>query len=102
MKYLVIALIAIIFALGGGCAYLISLASELKTIAKINNAVVESQNAAIEQIIIDTEKYHCDLESMNEYAKSKYEKVMHDSLDESCESKLNELEKALNIYGGES
>lgn len=100
MHYALGILLVLVIALSSSNAYLLSKNAELKTLAKINDAVVESQNAAIEQIIIDTEKYHCDLESMNDYAKSKYEKVIHDHEDESCEAKLTELEKALNIFGG--
>lgn len=101
MKYLILALTALIVFFANLSIYLASENSKLKTLAQINNAVVESQNAAIEQIIIDTEKYHCDLDSMNDYARAKYDKVIHEHENETCEAKLAELEKALSIFGAD-
>lgn len=101
MQYLSIFLGLIIFTLGGSCAYLLNKNAELKMLNQINNAIVDSQTKAIEQMALESEKYHCDLESMNDYTRAKYSAVITEHKDESCESKLKEFEKALNIYGGE-
>ena len=101
MQYVILLLGGLLLALFSTCAYLLKENAALKTLSEINNATLESQNKAIEQIILDSEAYHCDLEAMNDYTKAKYEKVIHEHENESCESKLKEFEKALNIYSGE-
>ncbi|WP_110558446.1 hypothetical protein [Helicobacter cinaedi] len=100
MQYLIVFLSIIIFTLGGSCAYLLNKNAELKTLNQINSAVVEHQTKAIEQMALESEKYHCDLESMNDYTREKYSKVVTEHKDESCESKLKAFEEALHIYGG--
>lgn len=101
MQYLLIFIGFIIFGLSGSCAYLLNKNAELSTLNKINNAIVESQTQAIEQMALESEKYHCDLESMNEYTRAKYSAVITEHKNESCEAKLKEFEKALHIYGAE-
>lgn len=98
MQYLVIFMGFLILVLSGECAYLLSKNAELKTLSEINNALLDSQTQAIEEMELESQKYHCDLESMNEYTKEKYSTIIIEHKDESCESKLKAFEKALNIY----
>lgn len=64
----------------------------------INEKVVEEQNKAIQQLALDSEEYHCSLEDMNNYTRNKYDRVIHEHEDETCEAKLESLEKAFHIF----
>lgn len=62
---------------------------------------IETQNKAIEQIKLDSEKYHCSIDDMNNYTRDKYSKVIRETEEHesgSCEAKLESLEKALLIF----
>lgn len=63
--------------------------------------ILESQTNAIEALALGTEAYVCDLETMETYTKSKYDKIMHEHEQDSCEAKLDALNKALEIFADE-
>lgn len=98
MYYIVGLMGLIIMGLVAYSTNLIHKNAELEQRLVINDAIVESQNKAIEQIIIDSEKYACSLDAMEDFTKSKYERVSHEHENESCEAKLKAFEEALHIY----
>lgn len=71
---------------------------ELKAKSAQNDLILESQNQAIEALIIDTQNYMCDLDSLNAYTKAKYENVIEAHESEPCEVKLESLQQALEIF----
>ena len=75
-------------------------AALLEIEVQIAGKTISSQNKAIKQMEIEFEKYQCNLEAMNEYTRNKYNKVLVEHEDESCEAQMAEFEKALNIYHG--
>ena len=56
------------------------------------------QNAQIEKLKLESEKYACDIESLNAYTRGKYESVISENEAQTCEEKLGEFERALGIY----
>lgn len=98
MQYVIGIMGFIIMGLAWYSSSLIHKNAELEQRLAINDSIVESQNKAIEQIIIDSEKYACSLDAMEDFTKSKYERVKHEHEYESCEAKLKAFEEALHIY----
>lgn len=98
MKYLTALLGAVVVLLLVSNAYYIKENAELKVLNDLNTAVVDNQNKAILDSRLNTEAYTCDLETINEYTKSKYEQIIHEHENDSCELKLKSLEQALHIF----
>lgn len=98
MQYLAIILGLCLFTSAGYIISLVSKAEKLETQLLIAEQSLKNQNQAIEKLKLDSEKYACDRESLNEYTKAKYSSVMSEHELDSCELKLKEFEKALGIY----
>lgn len=96
---MVILTVSLISSLGFGL-YNYKKAALLESEIRIQDATITAQNQAIHDMALEFEKYQCDLEAMNEYTRNKYNKVIIEHEDETCESKMAEFEKALNIFHG--
>ncbi len=101
MQYIILIIGILFFSSIVGNVYLLKQNTTLKYQAKINNAIVDSQNKAIESMALDTQSYTCSMDTLEAYTKSKYEKAISEHENETCESKLQSLEKALNIFESE-
>ncbi len=86
------------FSLGAYLGKSLKELGELKARLAQSEGLIQSQNKAIEALKLDTQNYHCDIESLNAYTKAKYESVIEVHKDESCEAKLESLERALEIF----
>ena len=98
MQYFALILAMSLFASGGYIISLISKAERLEIELTLSKEALKAQNDAIEKLRLDSEKYACDRESLNDYTKAKYSSVMSEHELDSCEMKLLEFEKALGIY----
>ncbi|TLD97674.1 hypothetical protein LS71_002735 [Helicobacter jaachi] len=65
---------------------------------QIAQSAIELQNAQIKDMALQSETYHCDLDSINEYIRSKFNHIADERTLPTCEAKLKELEKALGVY----
>lgn len=100
MKILLIVLTSTLFAFASGLVYMANSNAKLKNKLFQAELHLEVQNKKIETMRLESEKYHCDLESMNAYTRDKYKHIVDERDLTTCESKLKEFEKALGIYGG--
>lgn len=98
MYYIIAALSFMLLGVGGYASYVTLENSHLEIELYKTNEALKAQNKAIEEMALDTEAYACSLDSLNNYAASKYEKVKSEHELDTCEKKLEEFEKLLGIY----
>lgn len=101
MAYIVGVLLFIFLGVGGYASYVTLENSRLEIELYKTNEALKAQNKAIEEMALDTEGYACSLDSLNNYAASKYKKVKGEHELDTCEKKLEEFEKLLGIYDKE-
>lgn len=95
----IILTVSLVSSLGFGL-YNYKKAALLEREILIADSTITAQNQAIQDMALEFEKYQCDLEAMNEYTRNKYNKVIVEHEDETCEAKMAEFEKALDIFHG--
>lgn len=61
-------------------------------------SLIQSQNIAIEKLKLDTEHYSATLALQEQKLKTRYQSLKSDKDLESCEAKLSEILKALEIF----
>lgn len=98
MQYLVGGMLIIIASLVFGVVHLASAKAKLEYALNDTKAELQLQNDQIEQLKLDSEKYHCDIDSLNQYTRDKYKNVKDSASLETCEAKMAEFEKMLGIY----
>lgn len=76
--------------------------TELKHKLLDTQATLQLQNEKIQQMELDSKKYHCDIDSLNQYTKDKYKNIKDSSELKTCDEKIAEFEKMLGIYNGEN
>lgn len=91
-------LISLVLALGGGNIYLMQKNDVLSAKLATSESLLELQTQQIEQIALDTKIYTCDIHTLDTYTKQKYSKIIHDEHNQTCEAKLENLERALDIF----
>ena len=97
LVFMIVFMIVFMFSLGSNF-YLINQNSKLKYLTKINNEKINLQNETIKQMSLDSEKYKCSLDDLENYTKEKYKKIKYSKDDESCEAKLKDIEASLHIF----
>ncbi|TLD79839.1 hypothetical protein LS68_009205 [Helicobacter sp. MIT 05-5293] len=98
MHYFIMIILTLFLGFFGVCTHLYHKNAQLSLENLQLQALLEKQTQAIEALALDTDAYVCDLDTMESYIKSRYESVIHEHEQDTCEVKLNELEKALYIY----
>lgn len=98
MNYAIIALAVFYLALiFGFLHYKSAYEAEARQNAQLES-MLDTQNATIEKLEIDTESYRKSLKAQKEKIVVKYESVKNDKELETCEAKINEIINIVEIF----
>lgn len=98
MGYISALLSFIVMGLVYSNIYFIKQNERLKLQFQDLQAHLDTQNKMIEAIALDTDSYVCDLDTMEAYTRAKYDKIIHEHEEDSCEIKLQSLQEALELF----